>query len=145
MSKRQSLLPGVAAGPKPPVQLSKNIAAIADSAVLVGHHSIIVGSETVIHPRCRLESMAGSIFVDRRCILHERAHVGAPRASGEVPPGQAGGGGGVALGEYVMVEAGAVIEAGGTDIGEGSVIGIRARVGAGAKIGKVSCFGEGSL
>ena len=117
------------AGPKAPVKLSSSLT-IADSAVLTGQHSIIIMSESVVHPRCRLESMAGSLLIGKRCIVHERTHIGAPPRSGPE--------GGIAIGDYVTVEAAAVIEAGGTEIGEGSVVGIGARVGAGARIGKVS-------
>lgn len=122
------MLPSQQQGPRPPVKLSSTLT-IADSAVLIGHHSIVILSESVVHPRCRLESMAGSLLVGKRCIVHERTHLGAPPAGGRE--------GGVSIADYVTVEAAAVIEAGGTDIGEATVIGIGARIGAGAKIGKV--------
>lgn len=128
MSKRNSMLPPQAQhGPKPPVKLSSSLT-IADTAVLTGHHPIVLSSESVVHPRCRLESLSGSLVIGKRCIVHERTHVGAPPASGE---------GGLEIKDYVTVEAGAVVEAGGTEVGEGSVVGVGVRVGAGAKIGKV--------
>lgn len=65
----------------------------------------------------------------RRCIVHERVHIGAF--------GDEEASGGIALGDYVTVEVGAVIEAGGTEIGTDSVIGVRSRIGHGAVIGKV--------
>ena len=129
-SKRNSMLPPQAHhGPKAPVKLSSSLT-ISDSAVLTGHYPIIISSESVVHPRCRIESLAGNLTVGKRCIIHERTHIGAPPASDQA--------GDVKLADYVTVEAGAVIEAGGTEVGEGSVIGIGAKVGAGAKIGKVS-------
>lgn len=67
----------------------------------------------------------------RRCILHERAHLGAPGSD----PSPASFG--VLLEDYITVEVGAVIEAGETTISEGSIVGIGARVGRGARIGKV--------
>jgi dynactin-6 len=89
-------------------------------------------SESVVHPLCKLESMLGSILIGRRCIIQERCHIGARPA--EVETARAGD---VALGDYVTVEAAAIIEAGPTEVGEDTVIGIGARVGSGAKIGKV--------
>lgn len=131
-SKRNSMLPPVAQhGPKAPVKLSSTLV-IADSAILTGTHSIIIMSESVVHPRCRLESMAGSLLIGKRCIIHERTHIGAIPTTGD------GMGGGVTIGDYATIEATSVIEAGGTQIGEGTVVGIGARVGGGARIGKVS-------
>ncbi|CAI4217444.1 unnamed protein product [Parascedosporium putredinis] len=113
-NKRNSMLPPVAQhGPKPPVKLSSTLT-IADSAILAGTNPIVIMSESVVHPRCRLEST-----------------IGGARA------------GGVTIGDYVTIEAMSVIEAGGTDIGDGTVIGIGAKVGAGARIGK-SEFVEGN-
>ncbi|PKS11353.1 hypothetical protein jhhlp_003115 [Lomentospora prolificans] len=129
-NKRNSMLPPVAQhGPKPPVKLSSTLT-IADSAILTGIHSIVIMSESVVHPRCRLESMVGSLLVGKRCIIHERTHIGACPATGD------GMGGGVTVGDYATIEATSVIEAGGTDIGEGTVVGVGARVCAGARIGK---------
>lgn len=131
-SKRQSIIPAVdRSGPKPPVNFSSSLT-ISDNAILQGTHSITMQAETLIHPRSRFESNLGSILVGRRCLIHERTHLGArPADISKAKPG------GVSLGDYVMIEAGAVIEAGGTEIGEGSVIQLGARVGSGARIGKV--------
>lgn len=126
-SKRTSMLPSQQ-GPRPPLKLSSTLT-IADNAVLTGHHSIVIMSESVVHPRSRLDSTTGSILVGKRCIVHERTHVGAPPAGGRE--------GGISIGDYVTVEAAAIIEAGGTEIGEATVIGIGSRIGAGAKVGKV--------
>ncbi|SPO04804.1 uncharacterized protein DNG_07489 [Cephalotrichum gorgonifer] len=134
-SKRNSMLPPIAKhGPKPPTKLSSTLT-ISDSAILTGHHSIIIMSESVIHPRTRLESTSGSLLIGKRCIVHERSHVGAapePSTPGASPTRD----GGIVIGDYVTVEAAAVVEAGGTEVGEGSVIGMGSRIGAGAKIGK---------
>lgn len=131
-SKRHSILPAVdRSGPKPPTIFSSSLT-ISDNAVLKGTHSINIQAESVVHPRCQLESNLGSILIGRRCLIHERTHIGArPEDLATARPG------GVALGEYVVVEAGSVIEAGGTDIGEGTVIQVGSRIGSGAKIGKV--------
>ncbi|KAK3292648.1 uncharacterized protein B0H64DRAFT_233616 [Chaetomium fimeti] len=138
-SKRHSTAPSA---PKPPVHLSSHLT-IADSAQLTGTHLIEIRGESVVHPRARLESSAGRIAVGRRCVVHERATVGAaPSAggvSGRVAAAGADGGGGVVavtLAECVTVEVGAVIEAGETVIGEGTVVGVGARVGARAVVGK---------
>lgn len=130
-SKRHSILPPVSSGPKPPVHFSSSIT-IADSAVLTGTHPIAIHSESVVHPRARLDSLAGRLTVGRRCVVHERATLGAVGTSGRITEAA------VTLGDYVVVEVGAAIEAGETVIGEGTVVGVGARVGAGAVIGKVS-------
>ncbi|KAH7347184.1 trimeric LpxA-like protein [Plectosphaerella cucumerina] len=127
-SKRRSILPPVSnSGPQAPVNASSS-SKISDNSILTGSHSITIQSESIVHPRAKLESTSGSVLVGRRCIIHERTHIGA--TDGDESSG------GVALGDYVTVEVGSVIEAGGTDIGEGTVVGVRARIGRGAVIGK---------
>jgi dynactin-6 len=134
-SKRLSFLPPVSAGPTPPVHFSSSIT-IAESAVLTGTHSISISSESVVHPRAKLDSLAGRIIVGRRCVVHERATLGAVGTSGRVTEAA------VTLGDYVTVEVGAAVEAGETVIGEGTVVGVGSRVGAGAVVGKVSFLGR---
>ncbi|PHH65930.1 hypothetical protein CDD81_878 [Ophiocordyceps australis] len=130
-TKRHSILPALdRSGPKPPVHFSSSLT-ISDNALLQGTHSITVQSETVIHPRCKLESNLGSILIGRRCIIAERAHVGARPANQEAAQP-----GGVVVGDYVVVDAACVIEAGDTQVGEGTNIQVGSRIGSGAKIGK---------
>ncbi|CAM1505693.1 Fc.00g113300.m01.CDS01 [Cosmosporella sp. VM-42] len=130
-SKRNSILPAIdRSGPKPPVNFSSSLT-ISDNAILQGTHSITMQAETVVHPRSRFESNLGSILIGRRCLIHERTHLGARPA--DIQTAKPGG---VALGDYVIVEVNTVIEAGGTEIGEGSLIQVGARIGSGAKIGK---------
>ncbi|KAK4677134.1 hypothetical protein QC764_407940 [Podospora pseudoanserina] len=128
-SKRHSILPAVSAGPKPPVHFSSSIT-IAESALLTGTNLITISSESVIHPRAKLDSLAGRITIGRRCVVHERTMIGAIGTSGKVTE-QA-----VTLGDYVTVEVAASIEAGNTIIGEGTTVGVGSKVGAGAVIGK---------
>ncbi|KAI8724030.1 Dynactin subunit 6 [Fusarium sp. LHS14.1] len=130
-SKRHSILPAIdRSGPRPPVNFSSSLT-ISNNAMLQGTHSITMQSETVVHPRSKFESNLGSILIGRRCLIHERTHIGARPADIEsAKPG------GIALGDYVTIEAGSIIEAGGTEIGEGSVIQAGANVGCGSKIGK---------
>jgi dynactin-6 len=131
-SKRHSILPPVSSsGPKPPVHFSSSIT-IADSALLTGTHPIAIHSESVVHPRAKLDSLAGRITIGRRCVIHERTTLGAVGTSGRITEAA------VTLGDYVTVEVGAAIEAGETVIGEGTVVGVGVRVGAGAVVGKVS-------
>src|SRR5690606_9299440 len=95
-SRRISMLPPVhQQGPKAPVKLSSSLT-ISDSAILTGHHSIVIMSESVVHPRCRLESTTGSLLIGKRCIVHERTHIGAAPAAD--PEKQ---GGGIVIGDYV--------------------------------------------
>ena len=130
-NKRHSILPPISqAGPKPPVQFSSSIT-IADSALLTGSNPITISSESVVHPRSKLDSLAGSISIGRRCIIHERSMLGAMGSEGRITERA------VTLGDYVTVEVGAVIEAGDTVIGEGTVVGVGCRIGRGAVIGKV--------
>ncbi|KAK0376499.1 transferase hexapeptide domain-containing protein [Colletotrichum limetticola] len=127
-NKRHSMLPAVSnQGPRPPVSFSSSLT-VADSAILVGTHSITIQSESVLHPRSKLETTNGSILIGRRCIIHERAHIGKV--------GNDDASGGISLGDYVTVEVGATIESGGTDIGTDTVVGVRSRIGHGAVIGK---------
>lgn len=133
-SKRHSILPAIdRSGPKPPVNFSSSLV-ISDNAILQGTHSITIQAETVVHPRCRFQSNQGSILLGRRCIIHERAHIGAPAEDEENM-----GSGGVAIGDYVQVEVGAIVESGGTEIGEGTLVQVGSTIGSGSKIGKVRC------
>lgn len=128
-NKRQSVAPP--SGPKPSVNFSSSLT-IPKDAALVGTHSITMQAETVIHPRARFDSTRGSILVGRRCVIHERAHLGiAPQDPDNSRTG------GVTVGDYVIIEVGAQVEAGGTEIGEGSIIQVGSRIGSGARIGKV--------
>ena len=130
-NKRHSILPPISqAGPKPPVQFSSSIT-IADSALLTGSNPIIISSESVIHPRAKLDSLGGKITIGRRCIIHERTTIGAIGTEGRVTEN------GVTLGDYVTVEIGAAIEAGDTIIGDGSIVGVGSKIGRGANVGKV--------
>lgn len=167
-NKRHSILPPLKdAGPRAPVRFSSSLI-IAESAILTGVHTITLRTESLVHPRARIESQAGPVDVGKRCIVQERTHVGAAPASSspslggsssspsvrspttptiaEHPQEGSENGSnrnttGVTLKDYCVVEAGAVIEAGGTIIGEGSRVGVGSRIGRGAVIGEVSCFG----
>ncbi|KAL2266171.1 hypothetical protein VTJ83DRAFT_5523 [Remersonia thermophila] len=152
------MAPSAQSGPKPPVHFSSSLT-IAELAVLTGAHHISIHSESVIHPRARLDSLAGRVTIGRRCVVHERAMIGGSASSGLTsarssvaspgvlsPTAAVAGSGGeasqsatpqsVTLGDYVTVEVGATIEAGGTAVGDGTVVGVGARVGAGAVVGK---------
>ncbi|KAI2621922.1 trimeric LpxA-like protein [Hypomontagnella submonticulosa] len=130
-SKRQSILPRVQSGPKAPVNFSSSIT-IADSALLTGNHTINISSESVVHPRAKLDSSNGRITIGRRCIIHERTSIGA--LSLDPTPSESRDG--VVISDYATIEVGAVLESGGTMIGEGCVVGVGSRVGKGAKLGK---------
>ncbi|KAI2610079.1 trimeric LpxA-like protein [Hypoxylon fragiforme] len=134
-SKRQSILPRVHSGPKAPVNFSSSIT-IADSALLTGNHTINISSESVVHPRAKLDSSNGRITIGRRCIVHERTSIGA--ASADPRPSESRDG--VVISDYVTVEVGAILESGGTFIGEGCLIGVGCKIGKGAKLGKHCTF-----
>ncbi|GKU00984.1 dynactin 6 [Fusarium langsethiae] len=130
-SKRHSILPAIdRSGPRPPVHFSSTLT-ISDNAILQGTHSITMQTETVIHPRSKFESNYGSILIGRRCLVHERVHMGArPADLDTAKPG------GIVLADYVTIEAGSTIEAGETEIGEGTVVQAGTIIGSGARIGK---------
>jgi dynactin 6 len=136
-SKRHSILPPAPAGPKAPVRFSSSLV-ISDSAILTGAHTIQLRTESLVHPRAKIESLAGAVDIGKRCVVHERTHVGA-LPSGDAGVGTKGGGGGAAVTimDYCTVEVGSVVEAGGTHIGEGTTVGVGSRIGSGAVVGKV--------
>jgi len=139
-NKRHSMMPsaGPSAGPKAPVNFSSSIT-IADSALVAGMFPITISSESVVHPRARLDSSRGPVNIGRRCIVHERTIIGAGPPAGDRESGAEGS---VTLGDYVTVEVGAVVETGGTSIGEGTVVGVGSRVGRGASVGKVRLMAD---
>ncbi|KAI1436526.1 trimeric LpxA-like protein [Xylaria sp. CBS 124048] len=139
-AKRQSILPRVPAGPKAPVNFSSSIT-ISDSALLAGTHTINISSESVIHPRAKIDSSKGRITIGRRCIVHERTTIGAVSAD----PTPIESRDGVVIGDYATVEVGAVIESGGTVIGEGCHVGVASQIGKGAKLGKHSVITPRSI
>lgn len=140
-NKRHSILPPLKdSGPKAPVRFSSSLI-IAESAILTGTHIITLRTESLVHPRAKIESTAGPVDVGKRCIVQERTHVGAVPSG--IAPASAGGETGaenttgVVLHDYVTIQACVVVEAGGTVVGEGSVIGVGAKIGMGAVIGEV--------
>jgi dynactin-6 len=126
-SKRPSTTP---AAPKPPTQLSSTLT-IADNTQLTGTHLISLGSNTVIHPRTKLNSPFAPITIGNTCIICERSQIGYQSAPSE------GEREGVVIENGVMVEVGAVVEA--KRVGEGCVIEMNAKIGKGAVLGKVRC------
>jgi len=136
-SKRHSILPPVAqAGPKAPVRFSSSLV-IAESAILTGAHTIQLRTESLVHPRAKIESLAGAIDIGKRCVVHERTRVGALPAEGAGAGSRGNVGAAVTLMDYCTVEVGSVVEAGGTVIGEGTIVGVGSRIGSGAVVGKV--------
>lgn len=133
-AKRHSILPPISqSGPKPPVTFSSSIT-ISDGAVLTGTNLIHISSESVIHPRARLDSMGGTISIGRRCIIHERTRIGHMGSEGRIPLGENNKA--VTLEDYVTVQVAAVVEAGGTVLCEGTVVGVGSKIGRGAVVGK---------
>lgn len=124
-SKRTS---GMPAAPKPPTSLAPSLV-IADLASLTGTHLITLGAKSVVHPRTRLNSTYAPITVGSNCILSERSSIGLqdPLSTGQEQ--------GVVIGDFVIIEAGAVVEA--QRIGDGSLIEVNAKIGKGAILGKV--------
>jgi dynactin-6 len=122
-SKRASTAP---TAPKPPTSLSPTLI-IAEHASLVGSYLITLGSNTIIHPRAKLNSTYGPITVGSNCIISERSMIGLQ--------GRGADGEGVVIENGVVVEVGAAVEA--KVVGEGCVIEVNAKVGRGAVLGRV--------
>jgi dynactin 6 len=116
------------APPKPPTSLASSLI-IAEQASLTGTHLIALGSNTVVHPRARLNSAHAPITVGSNCIICERSSIGFQS------DGAANGRQGVVIENSVVIEVGAVVEA--SIVGEGTVIEVQAKVGKGAVLGKV--------
>jgi dynactin-6 len=126
-AKRASALPPP---PKPPTSLSGTIT-ISENTSLFGNYPVTILSQSVIHPRSRINSTYGPVKLGPICIISERCNIGLQSPA----PGQIEG---VTLGKAVVVEVGAVVEA--REVGEGCVIEVNAKVGKGSVLGKVSLY-----
>jgi dynactin-6 len=119
--------PGATAHPKPPTSFAPGLI-ISDTAFVIGSKLITIGDHTVVHPRAHVASYFGPTTVGTGCILGERCYVGLQSPLPEQPEG-------VLLGDYVIVEIGAVVEA--RRVGEGSILETNSKVCKGAVLGKV--------
>ncbi|KAF8866763.1 trimeric LpxA-like protein [Acephala macrosclerotiorum] len=126
-NKRQSMMPPA---PKPPTSLSSSIV-IAEHASLTGTKLIMIGSNTVIHPRAKLNSAYAPITIGSTCIISERSQIGLLKEPEEEDDEETDK---VVIENGVVVEVGAIVEA--RRVGEGSVIEVNARIGRGAVLGK---------
>jgi len=115
------------APPKPPTSLAPSLV-IAEQASLTGTHLITLGSNTVVHPRAKLNSAYAPITVGGNCVICERSSIGF---HSETPDSERQG---VVIENGVVVEVGAVVEA--KLVGEGTVIEVQAKIGKGAVLGK---------
>ncbi|RKF66795.1 Dynactin subunit 6 [Golovinomyces cichoracearum] len=114
--------------PKPPTQLDPSLI-ISEQASLTGTKLITMGSNTVIHPRCKLNSINGPITIGNSCILSERCRIGLQSEPHQVEANS------IVIGDGVVIETGAIVEA--SIIGDGSVIEVNSKIGKGAILGKV--------
>jgi dynactin-6 len=124
-SKRQSTMPPA---PKPPTALSSSLV-IAEHASLTGTHLITLGSNTVVHPRTKINSTFAPVTVRNNCIISERSQIGLQSEPAEDQLH------GVVIENGVIIEVGAVVEA--SMVGEGSIIEVNAKIGKRAILGKV--------
>lgn len=123
--KRLSTIP---IGPKPPTSLDPSLN-ISEQASLTGTKLITLGSNTVIHPRCKLNSTNASITIGNNCIISERCRIGLQSEPEAVDSYH------VVIENGVVVETGAIVEA--LIVGEGSIIEVNSKIGRGAILGKV--------
>ncbi|KAE8451595.1 hypothetical protein EG329_003668 [Mollisiaceae sp. DMI_Dod_QoI] len=124
-NKRVSMMPPA---PKPPTSLSSSLV-IAEHASLTGTKLITLGSNTVIHPRSKLNSAYAPITIGNTCIISERSQIGVQNEPEEEEEADS-----VVIENGVVVEVGATVEA--KRVGEGSVIEVNAKIGRGAVLGK---------
>ncbi|RKF72516.1 Dynactin subunit 6 [Golovinomyces cichoracearum] len=113
--------------PKPPTQLDPSLI-ISEQASFTGTKLITMGSNTVIHPRCKLNSINGPITIGNSCILSERCRIGLQSEPHQVEANS------IVIGDGVVIETGAIVEA--SIIGDGSVIEVNSKIGKGAILGK---------
>lgn len=109
--------------PKPPARIHPT-SVISEAASLTGTHPIVIGSNSVIHPRAKLISTNGPVTIGDYCIISERAVIAAPDQDG------------LEIENYVSVETNAVVEA--RRIGEGTSVEVGVKIGKGAVVGRVS-------
>ncbi|KAG9239049.1 trimeric LpxA-like protein [Amylocarpus encephaloides] len=120
-SKRVSTAP---AAPKSPTVLAPTLV-IGEHAVLTGTYLITLGSNTVVHPRTKLNSTYAPITIGNNCIISERSIIGLQSPGSDQ---------GMTIENGVVVEVGAIVEA--KSIGEGSIIEVNAKIGKHAVLGK---------
>ncbi|KAK5018772.1 trimeric LpxA-like protein [Cryomyces antarcticus] len=111
----------VSSSPRPPTTIAPT-AVIADKALLIGIHPIIIAENVVVHPHAKLISTYGSLTIGPGCIIAERAVVGPTSGMRAT-----------ILEANVTVESGAVVEAAIVD--EGTIVETAAVLGAGAVVG----------
>ena len=123
-TKRASTLP------KPTTSI-RPTAVISDVATLSGSHLITIGDNTVLHPRCKINAANAEVTIGKACIIGERCSIGLSELSDtEI--------GHVTIGDYVVVEPGAVVEA--NQVGTGTLIEVYAKIGKRSSVGKVQTF-----
>ncbi|KAF3905389.1 hypothetical protein ABW21_db0205613 [Orbilia brochopaga] len=106
--------------PLPPLSIDPSVL-LSDAISFSGTFPITLGANTILHPRCKLNSTEGPIIVGSNCIVSEKTQLIAPDADGLV------------LGDYVLIEVNCTIHA--ARIGEGTSIEVGAKLGKGCRIG----------
>ena len=114
--------------PAPPPTTTHASALVSPSASLTGVYPIVIGANTIIHLRAKLNSSYGPITIGDGCIIEERAVIGIQSQE------ERHGGSGVVLGNRVVVQSGSEVQG---NIAEGGIVEVGAVVGAGSTIGKV--------
>ncbi|EWC45290.1 hypothetical protein DRE_06017 [Drechslerella stenobrocha 248] len=106
--------------PLPPLSIDPS-ALLSDAISFSGTYPITIGANTILHPRCKLNSADGPIIIGSNCIVSEKTQLVAPDVDGLV------------VGDYVLVEVNCTIHA--ARIGEGTSIEVGAKLGKGCRIG----------
>lgn len=119
-TKRPSTAAPMEPAAKPTCKIHAS-AIVANTATIIGTHTVELGEHAVLHPMARITVERANVTIGRRSIICETAVVG--------------GEGDMHIGDGVVIESGAMVEA--MSIGDGTIIRSKVKVGKGATIGKV--------
>ncbi|KAK6541268.1 hypothetical protein TWF694_008631 [Orbilia ellipsospora] len=118
--KRSGATSSTSSTPLPPLSIDPT-AVLSDAISFSGIYPITIGANSIIHPRCKLNSSDGPIIIGANCIISEKTHLIAPDIDGLV------------LGDFVLIEVNCSIQA--ARIGEGSSAEVGVRLGKASRIG----------
>ncbi|KAF3164277.1 hypothetical protein TWF788_001225 [Orbilia oligospora] len=121
MGPKRSGASSASSAPLPPLSIDPT-AVLSDAISFSGTYPVTIGANSVLHPRCKLNSTEGPIVIGSNCIVSERTQLIAPDIDGLV------------LGNYVHVEVNCHIQA--------ARIGDATSIEVGTKLGKGSCIGD---
>ncbi|KAF3902649.1 hypothetical protein ABW20_dc0104880 [Dactylellina cionopaga] len=105
--RRSGTASASASAPLPPLSIDPT-ALLSDAISFSGSYPITIGANTILHPRCKLNSVDGPVLIGSNCIISEKTQLIAPDIDGLV------------LGDFVLVEVNSFVQA--ARVGEGTSI-----------------------